>query len=203
MDKLLKLKESMSEDEFNLNVSKSLFTIRVGIYVEIIMQKIVTNEPKERIISFIKENLGVVQYPSNEINVNILRQLIKGIVWKELGGKIISVYGVEEMRKFMSEPIPSGRLYWKMIADTPDELREMTKLRSKMRGVLQAGQRDVVYQCATCADYLDSTTLKVCSRCRCCWYCSPACQETHWPEHKKVCRRAKKKKRTVNSKKQT
>eukprot|EP01083_Nonionella_stella_P068612 182361_1 len=40
-----------------------------------------------------------------------------------------------------------------------------------------------------CASCLERKSLKSCSRCKIVNYCSRACQEKHWPEHKKDCQK--------------
>ena len=41
--------------------------------------------------------------------------------------------------------------------------------------------------CHTCGVVVESGKCRTCGTCRCARYCSRHCQETHWPEHKKVC----------------
>ena len=44
--------------------------------------------------------------------------------------------------------------------------------------------------CSACGK--SSDTLKECTACKCVWYCDKDCQNKHWKEHKKECRRIKK-----------
>ena len=44
--------------------------------------------------------------------------------------------------------------------------------------------------CSKCGK--ESDTLKKCTACKCVWYCDKDCQNRHWKEHKKECRRIKK-----------
>lgn len=39
--------------------------------------------------------------------------------------------------------------------------------------------------CQSCGSTVD---VKLCNACKCTWYCSPACQKTDWPTHKKQCK---------------
>ena len=38
----------------------------------------------------------------------------------------------------------------------------------------------------------EGITLKVCNQCKLAYFCSPACQQAKWPEHKKVCKKIRK-----------
>ena len=42
--------------------------------------------------------------------------------------------------------------------------------------------------CHTCGVVTDSGQCRSCGTCRCARYCSRACQETHWRQHKQVCK---------------
>ena len=44
--------------------------------------------------------------------------------------------------------------------------------------------------CSACGKKSD--TLKKCRNCKCVWYCDKECQNKHWKEHKKECKRIKK-----------
>ena len=44
--------------------------------------------------------------------------------------------------------------------------------------------------CSSCGEEGDA--LKKCRACKCAWYCDKDCQNRHWKEHKKECRRIKK-----------
>ena len=44
--------------------------------------------------------------------------------------------------------------------------------------------------CSKCGK--ESDTLKKCTACKCVWYCDKDCQNRHWKEHKKECKRIKK-----------
>ena len=45
--------------------------------------------------------------------------------------------------------------------------------------------------CSACGKEGDAHTLKKCTACKCVWYCDKDCQNKHWKEHKKECRRIK------------
>ena len=44
--------------------------------------------------------------------------------------------------------------------------------------------------CSACGEKSD--TVKKCTACKCVWYCDKECQNKHWKEHKKECKRIKK-----------
>jgi hypothetical protein len=43
--------------------------------------------------------------------------------------------------------------------------------------------------CARCGG--EAAEMQLCSRCRGAFYCSRACQQAHWPEHKRACKAAR------------
>ncbi len=43
-------------------------------------------------------------------------------------------------------------------------------------------------RCHTCGVVADGGQCRSCGTCRCARYCSRDCQETHWPQHKQVCK---------------
>ncbi|KAK9830690.1 hypothetical protein WJX74_002839 [Apatococcus lobatus] len=52
------------------------------------------------------------------------------------------------------------------------------------------GADGVICGGSTCASFASpGASLKTCVRCRAIWYCSPACQRTDWPRHKKFCKK--------------
>ena len=46
--------------------------------------------------------------------------------------------------------------------------------------------------CSACGKKGDKCTLMKCRACKCVWYCDKECQNKHWKEHKKECKRIKK-----------
>lgn len=40
----------------------------------------------------------------------------------------------------------------------------------------------------TCQSCGSTADVKLCNACKCTWYCSPACQKSDWPTHKKQCK---------------
>jgi hypothetical protein len=54
-----------------------------------------------------------------------------------------------------------------------------------------AGPEKLRKGCAVCGKHdadCDGKKLKACPRCKSIYYCSKACQEQHWPTHKRVCK---------------
>ena len=47
-------------------------------------------------------------------------------------------------------------------------------------------------ECAACGKPQGKKKLKMCSRCRCTFYCNKVCSKNHWKIDKKVCRQLKK-----------
>ena len=64
-----------------------------------------------------------------------------------------------------------------------------------MRANVGAEDFDVEQCCAKCGKWDfgagSDVSLKRCARCLTIYYCSPACQKEHWPQHKKHCKRLK------------
>lgn len=54
---------------------------------------------------------------------------------------------------------------------------------------------NTVYRPICCGCNLRFNEVEICSRCKKAWYCSPTCQEAHWPDHKPNCIRHKKHKK--------
>ena len=54
----------------------------------------------------------------------------------------------------------------------------------------KSGTTPPTKMCSACGK--KSNTLKNCTACKCVWYCDKKCQNKHWKEHKKECKRIKK-----------
>ena len=50
---------------------------------------------------------------------------------------------------------------------------------------------------------VDISKMRMCGGCKAAYYCSKECQETHWPEHKKVARRGRRRRSPTRSPTQT
>ena len=53
-----------------------------------------------------------------------------------------------------------------------------------------AEENEAPKRCSACGEKSD--TLKKCRNCKCVWYCDKDCQNKHWKEHKRDCKRIKK-----------
>ncbi|KAF8143646.1 hypothetical protein K438DRAFT_2029516 [Mycena galopus ATCC 62051] len=52
---------------------------------------------------------------------------------------------------------------------------------------VEGGQQQICYSCSVESSEKFPVTLKRCSGCKIVWYCSKACQNRDWAEHKKLC----------------
>ena len=66
-------------------------------------------------------------------------------------------------------------------------------VKRSVRANVGAEDFDVEQCCAKCGKWDfgagSDVSLKRCARCLTIYYCSPACQKEHWPQHKKHCKR--------------
>jgi hypothetical protein len=60
-------------------------------------------------------------------------------------------------------------------------------LNEKQAGQLLGLATQETRVCRGCQAQQEKVAFKCCSRCKESFYCSPECQQKHWPEHKKVC----------------
>ncbi len=82
----------------------------------------------------------------------------------------------------------SGNEHSEIFAEAPgilstdmSDARTLGNLRKKLEGLL----RSIVFSCGYCQK---EGAQKICSRCKEIAYCSPECQNSHWKEHRSLCK---------------
>jgi hypothetical protein len=91
--------------------------------------------------------------------------------------------------------MPSGPLSDVMGMSVSKELKSLMQKKSfEVRRARGGGDQSSssVDNCAMCGAQASSQQLKHCSRCLSVAYCSKKCQQTHWREHKQLCKQKRK-----------